>query len=193
MLFQAEDDPEAVYVVPRLWVPEFQLENKHNPNRELYKSWHKAGFLQITPGNVIDYDAIERQIVADSEMFGVEEFAIDHQFQGRQFSQRLAEAGMSPVPFRQGFLTYGPAMSEFERRLLGGKVRHGGHPVLRWMFDNLHVERDSAGNFKPSKSNKNWKIDGIVALVMALDRVSRRATVATQFSGPEKVGGVTVW
>jgi len=64
-------------------------------------------------------------------------------------------------------------MREFERRLLAKKINHGGHPVLKWMAANMAVKQDPAGNLKPDKAESQGKIDGIVALVMALDRAMR--------------------
>lgn len=59
---------------------------------------------------------------------------------------------------------------ELERLILEKKIAHSGHDVLRWNFDNLVVETDAAGNIKPSKRRASEKIDGVVALVMALSR-----------------------
>ena len=64
-------------------------------------------------------------------------------------------------------------MKEFERRLLRKKIHHGGNPILRWNAANLSVKQDAAGNLKPDKASSQGKIDGFVALVMALDRVMR--------------------
>lgn len=173
ILFESEEDPEALDVLIRLWVPEEKLHDRHNPNRDLYQVWFDQGLLQVTPGDAIDFDTIEQQVLADAETYGVTEFAVDYLFQARQICQNLADQGMKPVPFRQGFISYGPVMSEFERRLLLAKIHHGAHPILHWMFENLEVERDSTGNLKPSKRNKALKIDGLVAIIMALDRVMR--------------------
>lgn len=64
-------------------------------------------------------------------------------------------------------------VKEFKRRLLGKKLHHGGNPVLRWMADNVAVKQDPAANLKIDKAHSQGKVDGIVALVMALDRSMR--------------------
>ena len=77
------------------------------------------------------------------------------------------------VPFGQGFKDMSPASKELMRLALEGHLAHGGHPVLAWMVDNIHVRTDPAGNIKPDKAKSTEKIDGIVALIMALDRAIR--------------------
>jgi len=98
---------------------------------------------------------------------------IDRLFQGYQLGMRLQEHGLNVVAFGMGFLSMAAPMKEFERRLLGRKIHHGGNPILRWNAANLAVKQDAAGNLKPDKANSQGKIDGFVALVMALDRAMR--------------------
>lgn len=173
MVFEAKDDPNAVEVLVRLWVPEAKLHDDKNPNKDLYNAWKEQGLLTVTPGDAIDYDVIEQQVLEDAATYGIKEFAVDYLFQSRQICQRLQAQGMEPVSFRQGFKTYGPAVSEYERMLLKSLVRHGGHPILRWQFENLRMERDKAGNLAPSKRNKHAKIDGQVVVIMAIDTWNR--------------------
>ena len=78
--------------------------------------------------------------------------------------------GFTVVPFGQGFASMTAPAKELERLLLERKLRHGGHPVLRWMASNVAVDQDPAGNLKPSKAKSTERIDGIVALVMAIGR-----------------------
>lgn len=62
---------------------------------------------------------------------------------------------------------------------LEGKLAHGGHPVLSWMVDNIHIRQDPAGNIKPDKQRSTEKIDGVVATIMTLDRAIRGGTGAS--------------
>jgi len=66
-----------------------------------------------------------------------------------------------------------PPTKELMKLTLEQKIAHGGHPVLRWNADNIHIRQDTAGNIKPDKEKSTEKIDGIVALIMALDRAIR--------------------
>lgn len=74
------------------------------------------------------------------------------------------------VEFRQGSVSMNPAMKTLEVAVQRGTINHGGNPVLAWMADNLVAALDSAGNLKPDKSKSTEKIDGMVALLMALQR-----------------------
>ncbi len=87
--------------------------------------------------------------------------------------QDLEEMGFSVVPFGQGFRDMSPPTKELMRLVLSGQIAHGGHPVLTWMMDNVYVRQDPAGNIKMDKERSTEKIDGAVAMVMALDRAIR--------------------
>jgi phage terminase large subunit-like protein len=76
------------------------------------------------------------------------------------------------VAFGQGYASMNAPTKKLEELVLSGKLAHGGHPVLRWMASNVSVEKDAADNWKPSKKKSCERIDGIVALIMALDRAS---------------------
>ena len=77
------------------------------------------------------------------------------------------------MPFGQGFKDMSPPSKELMKLALEGKLTHGGHPVLAWMVDNIHVRTDPAGNIKPDKQKSTEKIDGVVATIMALNRAIR--------------------
>jgi len=181
MVFPYEDDPDEVDILCRFWCPEARLTDPHNRWRAQYQAWARQGCLQATPGSGIDQGFIKAQVLKDSEAFRLIDLNIDHLFQGVGLGQDLQEEGLATFPFRQGFLSYAVPMKEFERRLVDRKLHHGGHPILRWMAANLSVKQDAAGNLKPDKSTQGTqgKIDGIVALVMALDRAMRQTEVLT--------------
>ena len=88
-------------------------------------------------------------------------------------SQNLDNLGFTMVQFGQGFKDMSPPSKELMRMVLEQTLAHNGHPVLRWIMDNIFIRRDSAGNIKPDKEKSTEKIDGAVALIMALDRAIR--------------------
>lgn len=88
-------------------------------------------------------------------------------------TQNLEGLGFTVVPFGQGFKDMSPPTKELMKLTLEERIAHGGHPVLRWMMDNIFVKTDPAGNIKPDKEKSTEKIDGAVALIMALDRAIR--------------------
>ena len=74
------------------------------------------------------------------------------------------------VPVRQGVSSLSPPSKELENLLLGNGIEHGGHPVLRWNAQNIAVRSDANGNLAPARDRSTEKIDGIVALLIALSR-----------------------
>ena len=77
---------------------------------------------------------------------------------------------MTVTPVRQGFITLHAPTNELLRLVAQSRLRHGGNPVLRWMVENLVLRTDAAGNLKPDRANSRHKIDGVAALVNALER-----------------------
>jgi phage terminase large subunit-like protein len=153
------------------WVPEAQLLNPRNPNREAYQEWAKAGVLRTTPEDMIDYGFVRRDINQIGEQYKIIDLAIDRLFQGAQLANELDEKdGFEVTGFGQGFMSMAAPTLELERLILSGKLDHGGNPVLRWMAANVAVKYDEAGNMKPNKAKSSGKIDGIVCAIMALGR-----------------------
>ena len=175
MVFPHEDDTDAVDVLARFWAPESRIvENSHTYWAQ-YRAWADAGALMVTPGNAVDYATVKAAVLEDASRFQLDSVNVDRLFQGYQLSMELADEGLSIFGMGQGFLSMAIPMKDFERRLLTKKIHHGNNPVLRWMANNVAVKLDAAGNLKPDKAESQGRIDGIVALVMALDRAMRVA------------------
>lgn len=172
-------DSEDVDIIARFWCPEARLYDESNRYRHQYQAWARNGWLTPTPGRAIDYGYIKQQVIQDAVDYGLVDFNVDRLFQAHQLSLEFLDEGLSVVGMGQGFLSMAAPMSEFERRLLHNKIHHGNNPVLRWMAGNVSVKQDAAGNLKPDKATSQGKIDGIVALVMALDRAMRHETPST--------------
>ncbi len=96
-----------------------------------------------------------------------------------QMVQDLEGMGFTVVPFGQGYKDMSPPTKELMKLVLEQRIAHGGHPVLRWMMDNVFVRTDPAGNIKMDKEKSTEKIDAAVATVMALDRAIRNANKET--------------
>ena len=172
-VFPRDEDAETVDVLARFWCPEARLTAQDNHYREQYQAWARDGWLSVTPGDAVDYAFVKKQVLEDASQFALQDMNVDRLFQGYQLSQELADEGITVYGMGQGFLSMAIPMKEFERRLLAKKINHGGHPILRWMAGNVAVRQDPAGNLKPDKAASEGRIDGIVALVMALDRAMR--------------------
>lgn len=163
---------ERYEVLPFFWIPRDNMIERARRDRVPYDAWVRDGWMAATEGNVIDLGVICRDIVALGKRFNIREIAFDR-WGAVQVSQTLAGAGFEMVQFGQGFASMATPTKELLRLVLGGNLAHGGQPVLRWMADNMVVTQDPAGNVKPDKKKSREKIDGMVSLIMGLDRALR--------------------
>ena len=122
--------------------------------------------------NVVHYGYIEKFIERLGERFNIREIAFDR-WGAVQMVQNLEGMGFTVVPFGQGFKDMSPPTKELMKLVLEQMIAHGGHPVLRWMMDNIFIRTDPAGNIKADKEKSTEKIDGAVAAIMGLDRAIR--------------------
>ncbi len=137
-----------------------------------YDAWARDGFLELTERTTVDYDVIRARVTELAKRFNIRELAIDR-WNATQLATQLAGDGLTVIAFGQGFASMAAPTKELLAMLLSRRLLHGGHPVLRWMAQNVAVLQDAAGNLKPDKAKSTGRIDGIVALIMALDRASR--------------------
>jgi len=173
LCFPSEIGEEERYIwLPHFWIPEEAMVERARRDRVPYDAWVRDGLITATEGNVIDYSFIIRDIEHLGERFDIREIAFDR-WGAFQVSQALEAAGFTMVGFGQGFASMAGPTKELLRLVLDRRLVHDGHPVLRWMADNMVVSTDAAGNVKPNKSKSREKIDGIVAGIMALDRAMR--------------------
>lgn len=168
-------------VLMRHWAPEDSIDALDERTANAAAAWVKAGWLTTTPGNVTDYDFIEAQIARDRDEFMVKEIAYDR-WNAQQLVNNLTTDGAPMITMGQGFASMSAPTKDLQRLVrIGAKVdgdghpvkpmvRHGGNPLMRWEVDNFAVAMDPAGNVKPDKANAGDKIDGVVALIMALSR-----------------------
>lgn len=177
---------EEYHVIMRFWIPEDTMREKEQHDKVPYTSWAKKGLVIPTPGATTDYRWIIAELNKLRQIYDIKELAYDrwgsalliNDLQDEGFVTEEKEAGPGHpliVPFGQGFKSMSPAteslvniVHEKEKRL-----QHGGNPVLRWNIDNLVLTKDPAGNMKPDKAKAAQRIDGAVALIMALDRAIR--------------------
>ncbi len=172
LVFPPRDDTERYVFLPYFWIPEENMARRVRRDHVPYDVWEKQGFLETTEGDVIHYGFIESFIEDLGKRFHIKEIAFDR-WGAVQMVQNLEGLGFTVVPFGQGFKDMSPPTKRLMELVLERNVAHGGHPVLRWMMDNIFVRTDPAGNIKPDKEKSTEKIDGAVAAVMALDRAVR--------------------
>jgi phage terminase large subunit-like protein len=166
-------DADGVYtVLPFFWLPEDTLPLRVRRDHVMYDVWNRQGFIQTTEGNVVHYGFIEKYIEELGKQYHILEIAFDR-WGAVQMVQNLEGMGFTVVPFGQGFKDMSPPTKELMKLVLERRIAHGGHPVLRWMMDNIFIRQDPAGNIKADKEKSTEKIDGAVATIMALDRAIR--------------------
>ena len=172
LVFPPTDEDDHYYILPYFWLPEETLDLRIRRDHVPYDLWQRQGFLMNTEGNVVHYGFIENFIDELGTRFNIREIAFDR-WGAVQMSQNLEGLGFTMVQFGQGYKDMSPPTKELMKLTLEQTLAHNGHPVLRWMMDNIFIRRDPAGNIKPDKEKSTEKIDGAVAMIMALDRAIR--------------------
>ncbi len=166
-VFTREIDGEAHYYgFGKYYLPEETVQESGN---EQYQGWAHEERLTLTPGNVIDFAYIEDDLKEDASRFEVVEVPYDP-FQATQLSTRMLEEGFPMVEIRPIVLNFSEPMKELESLVLSGRFHHDGCPILTWMVSNVVAHTDTKDNIYPRKERPENKIDGVVALIMALGR-----------------------
>ena len=179
LVFPPLDEDDKYQVLPHFWLPEETLDLRVRRDHVPYDVWERQGLIHTTEGSVIHYAFVERFIENLGSRFNIREIAFDR-WGATQMAQNLDNLGFTVVQFGQGFASMSPPTKELMYLVLERRIAHGGNPVLRWMMDNIFVEIDDAGNIKPSKRKSTEKIDGAVAMIMALDRAVRCGNPTTE-------------
>ena len=172
LVFPPGEDDDKYIVLPHFWVPEETLDLRVKRDHVPYDLWLKQGLINVTEGNVIHYAYLEKVIEQLGERYNIREIGFDR-WGAVQMVQNLEGMGFTVVPFGQGFKDMSPPTKELMKLTLEQRIAHSGHPVLRWNMDNVFIRTDPAGGIKMDKAKSTEKIDGAVAMVMALDRAIR--------------------
>jgi phage terminase large subunit-like protein len=181
----AGDEGGAWHVRPTFWCPEVNLEERARQDRTPYDLWVREGFLQATPGASVDFAFVAQQlaelsaattqcIVAfdrwrmDYLVAALNALGVDATVLAKIEPGTILPEGLVLVKHGQGFQDMPPALDALEAELLNGRIRHAAHPVLTWCAANAVAERNAAGERKLDKAKSTGRIDGIVALAMAM-------------------------
>lgn len=173
-LFQNEDG--TIDVVPTFWIPEDRAIEKERIDKVPYTAWHRQGFLEYTPGNVIDYEHIAKFLTAQAELYDIQEIGIDRwnaKFLYPMFRQYGCIAGdtCNFVEVGQGGQSLSEPFKHIEMLVQQKKIRHSGNPVLRWMVQGVRMEADKLGNVSATKQKSTHRIDGVMAMATAFNRL----------------------
>lgn len=164
----------AWQVHPTFWLPKDGLADKAKADRVPYDVWQKSGHLIAAPGKSIDYEYVADWLREQFKRLDIRKIAFDR-WNFKHLKPWLLKAGFSEkeieerfVEFGQGFASMSPALRDLEAEILNGRIAHGNHPVLSMCAANAVVQTDPAGNRKLTKAKSSGRIDGMVALAMAI-------------------------
>jgi phage terminase large subunit-like protein len=162
------------HVHPTFWLPAEGLFEKSRADRVPYDEWHKNGFLLTTPGSSVHYHYVAQYLRGLFDRYKIRKVGFDR-WNYKHFKPWLIEAGFSEyelenhwVEFGQGTQSMSPALRELEQMIVEGELRHGNHPVLNMCATHAVVESPDESNRKLSKKKSSGRIDGMVALAMAV-------------------------
>lgn len=161
-------------VQPHFWTPKKGLAERARRDRTDYDTWARQGYLRTTPGASVDYSHVAADIAAITADVDVQAIAYDR-WRIDVLKRELEGIGLDLplVPWGQGFKDMGPAVDALEAELVNGRMAHGMHPVLTLCAANAVVTKDPAGSRKLDKSRATGRIDGMVALAMAMGAAQR--------------------
>ena len=158
------------YVFGKYYLPSAAAE-RGNSNYDLYVGWSKNPNLglTLTEGEVIDFEVIEADLIEDRNNFEVVEFPYDP-FQATELSTRMRNEGLNMIEINPNVRNFSEPMKSLDALILSGAIVHNGDPILAWMLGNVYAKRDAKDNIYPRKVRNENKIDGVIALLMALSR-----------------------
>ena len=170
LVFPPDKRGERWKILPKFYIPEDNIFERAKRDRVPYDMWVRAGLIVATPGNVVDYGFIRRDVNNASKIYNLKEVAFDPWGAVRLATDLHEADGINMVEFRQGWKSMSPPMKDLLKMTLSGELQHDNHPTLRWCANNLAVKIDAAENVKPEKDKSYERIDGVVALTMGLGR-----------------------
>jgi len=165
MVFPMDDD--TIKVVPKLFVSEAAVERRRNQTGGSYDAFVSNKELIVTEGNSTDYNVIRKTILECAEMYDIQSIAFDR-WNSNSLVQQLTDKGLEMDPFGQGFISMTAPIKNAEVLVKKRLLHHGGNGMMRWMVANVVTKKDDAENIKFSKAKAGDKIDGIIAMIMAL-------------------------
>ncbi len=165
-LFPPDDDNQDWGIFPRFYIPEDKIED---PENQMYAAWADEGWIETTPGNVIDFDIIEEELEEDCKKYNPVDVAYDP-FQATQMATQMTKMGIEMVEYGATVRNFSEPMKNLDALILKRLIKHDGNPCMAWMMSNVVAREDAKENVFPRKNKPEQKIDGGVALIMAIGR-----------------------
>mgnify|MGYP001738624208 FL=1 len=173
LLFVPTEDDPNYHVHGRYYLPDIRILEELDSNSERYRGFDNEGLLTLTMGEVVDFDVIKEDLNQFLDRFDVKEVAFDP-WQATQLAQEMEKDGAVMVEVRHTVANLSEPMKECEALILQKRLAHGNCPILTWQASNVVAKVDVKDNIYPNKERAENKIDGMVALIMALSRAMLR-------------------
>lgn len=168
LLFPPDDEDGVYHWLPQYWIPSDRADARQRNDSVPYRTWLDNGHVHATEGDWIDYTFIRKAINEAGERFNIQTIAYDPWNAAQLATQIKEEDGFDVAAFRQGHASMSEPTKELERLVFSGRLSDDKNPASRWMAGNMSVREDAAGNIKPDKEKSTERIDGMVALIMAI-------------------------
>lgn len=166
------------YVFTRLYLNELAVHESGNAH---LSGWARSGYVQVTDGDITDFDVLAEDMRADCKQFDMQEIAFDPAL-SMYFASKLIEEGLPLVEIAQRALFFTPPLLQVENLVLEKKLKFDGNPVMTWMVSNLVVKVSKFNELRsPTKERPENKIDGPMAMLMALGRAMASERTETSF------------
>ena len=162
------DGETHIFCFPSFYLPEAAVEDSTNA---LYDGWKRRGLLQVTPGNVVDMDSIESDVADLRDNRDLQEVCFDPGHNATQWAAHLEDEGLDMIEVRPTVLNFSEPLKWWEALVKDGRFHHDGNEIMTWMVSNVVVKYDMKDNIYPRKERVENKIDGPVAVCMAMNRL----------------------
>jgi phage terminase large subunit-like protein len=177
------------YILPYFFCPKDTIDKRSKEDHAPYRDWMDRELLIATPGNTVDYDAVQEKVLETFHVNGVKRLEMD-QWNAAQMANNLTKAGIEVSFFSQAISNMSFPTKQFEKLVYEGKIKHDGNPILEWMLSGCVVIEDPNENIKVHKGKSHMgkkRVDGIVATIMALGgSLSIEQTNESKYNNPNE-------
>ena len=160
-------DDGTFHILPFFWLPKLTAEERQRKDKVPYLEWASQGHIQLTEGDVQDYDFIRKKINDIGQEYMIKEICYDR-WNSSQLVIQLQDDGANMSPFGMGYVSQSAPTKEMEKMVLKKLLVHGKNPVLRWQMQNVQLRIDPANNVKVDKKRSSEKVDGVISTIMAI-------------------------
>ena len=160
-------DDGTFHIIPFFWLPKETAQERQQKDKVPYLEWARQGFIELTEGDVQDYDFIRKTINEISQEYMIQEICFDR-WNSSQLVIQLQDDGANMSPFGMGYVSQSAPTKEMEKMVLKKVLVHGGNPVLRWQMQNVQLRIDPANNIKVDKKRSSEKVDGVISTIMSI-------------------------